>query len=575
MAGDKTPAEITSGNPSDTSLIHASQDGVSNDSRSHNERDISRLQSSIQEFVDTKAYEIGDLVIFETIQRRCINPVAASGGTVFAPVDWTASDSVGIKNVVTVYSQADFPAPISGLIHLVDDTAYLIGGNISLTIPLLMQPNNRNKIFSLLGYGEDPLINFTGDTLIVTSGVGEGTFSNVVNSGGKAQFEADSPHGMSSGQLVFVEGGPYNSVVRITATTTNDFLTNQDFISTATGDFSQGISSLELSGLTIENGTEVVDIFFSSNAIGNCIIRNIETINSQTLGIIQNATFVDLFNYFIVKPLSPIQFIDCRNVIIQNVFGSDEIDVSSVFQFFGSLTTFVSASNNVIDVGQGFMFSFPTSFANGVNTDLEFHVHDCKDLNTTHTTLFDTTGTGLTEKSSNAFVHDNGLQRDSISFIITRWDVSLSNEGTVTVDEAGKVGNGQPMDDGTNDWNVPRNERFTLTTPSSGLITYDGLRTIEVLVVYTATIRSGTEGDRIFIELEHNGSANNNTKIFATQGALSGGGAVTSFRYTISGSFIFPVDPSGPSTFRMLAGNQTAQNNLEVEHAVLTISEIE
>jgi len=59
---DLTPADITAGTPSDTSVVHASQDAQSDNSKSHNERDISRLQPGIHVFTNLKSYKEDDLV---------------------------------------------------------------------------------------------------------------------------------------------------------------------------------------------------------------------------------------------------------------------------------------------------------------------------------------------------------------------------------------------------------------------------------------------------------------------------------------------------------------------------------
>jgi hypothetical protein len=144
---DKVPSEIVSGAASDNSVVHATEQPLGL-SRSHDERGISRLQGTAPSYSASKtyalndlvtqgdmvfrniiaitvpeafnaskwqavgaagaianisafdintAYSIGDLVVFETIQRRCVNPVAGSGEA-FDPSDWTAADSLGIKN---------------------------------------------------------------------------------------------------------------------------------------------------------------------------------------------------------------------------------------------------------------------------------------------------------------------------------------------------------------------------------------------------------------------------------------------------------------------------------------------
>jgi len=73
---DLTPAGITSGDANDESVVHASDADVGDLSRSHKERDISRLQSSVLDYDPTKTYEVGDIVknpdIFTT---KCITQI--------------------------------------------------------------------------------------------------------------------------------------------------------------------------------------------------------------------------------------------------------------------------------------------------------------------------------------------------------------------------------------------------------------------------------------------------------------------------------------------------------------------
>ena len=64
---DKLPFQITSGTPNDTSEVHASEDqdppnAITFLSRSHDERDISRLQGTALAYDAAKTYNVFDLV---------------------------------------------------------------------------------------------------------------------------------------------------------------------------------------------------------------------------------------------------------------------------------------------------------------------------------------------------------------------------------------------------------------------------------------------------------------------------------------------------------------------------------
>ncbi len=103
---DKTPAELDPGTPSDTSVVHASENGVSTNSKGHDERDISRLQGTAPNYSATKTYNLNDLVTQGAIVYRNIIAIiipesfAASKWEAFALVDtaniFSAAQSFGI-----------------------------------------------------------------------------------------------------------------------------------------------------------------------------------------------------------------------------------------------------------------------------------------------------------------------------------------------------------------------------------------------------------------------------------------------------------------------------------------------
>ncbi len=87
---DKLPKDITTGAPNDASVVHASDADVSDLSRSHNERDISRLQGAAPAYSALKTYNIGDLVTESGVTYRNIVSVAIPQG--FDPGKWKDID---------------------------------------------------------------------------------------------------------------------------------------------------------------------------------------------------------------------------------------------------------------------------------------------------------------------------------------------------------------------------------------------------------------------------------------------------------------------------------------------------
>ncbi len=90
---DKTPAELDPGTPSDTSLVHASENGVSTNSKGHDERDISRLQGTSPLYSSSKTYNVNDLVTESGIVYRCINSIAVPES--FNLANWTEISTAG------------------------------------------------------------------------------------------------------------------------------------------------------------------------------------------------------------------------------------------------------------------------------------------------------------------------------------------------------------------------------------------------------------------------------------------------------------------------------------------------
>ncbi len=98
---DVTPAGITPGAASDGSVVHASDAALGNLSRSHDERDISRLQSSILDYDATKTYNIGDIIREAGLNWR--NLIAIAVPEVFDSAKWQFIDN-GLGIVFVAYN---------------------------------------------------------------------------------------------------------------------------------------------------------------------------------------------------------------------------------------------------------------------------------------------------------------------------------------------------------------------------------------------------------------------------------------------------------------------------------------
>ncbi len=567
MSGDLTPGEIQDGAASDGSFVHATQasDGLSH---RHDERNISRLQSQINPFDDTKSYAVGDLTIFETIQRRCINVVAASGGTAFDPDDWTAADSVGLKNVVTVYDEKDFGTLDAQSRRVLNgETVYLIGGSVEVTDPLFVQTLNRVKFLGLGGFSDAIQNSATGGALVITD-LGNGSFTGAssASGGSETEFTGATAHGMAVGEQVLIIGNlTINATVVITAVTTNTFTVANGFQGDESGTYNQGAFEIQFEGIIVNGGDEVFSGLFANISDTRCEFKNITTSGTSTLGIIDSAETLVIENYDVSATSDSLQIIDCKFVSIQNVFGQSLIGSADFFKFTGMNIDFVNVSNVILQMPNTFaIFHFPAALpeTNPVDIDLEFHVHDCKDTNPSNKDkLFDLTNIGLNETSSNAFVHDNGKHKDSISFVSSRFDVNSGNTAVVAISTAG-----DPEDivdnTATQKWEEIRQERFFITD-TNGLATYSGFRTTEVLVNYVITFQP-VSGSAVLTVLLNKAGDINNSKIE--------GNASAATPLTLSGNFVFNLNTN--NTIKMRIANETNTENIRVQHAIVSITEI-
>ncbi len=98
---DKTPAELDPGTPSDTSIVHASENGVSTNSKGHDERNISRLQGTAPTYSSSKTYNLNDLVTESGIVY--INTTAIVIPETFTPSKWVAISeeniTIDVRNI--------------------------------------------------------------------------------------------------------------------------------------------------------------------------------------------------------------------------------------------------------------------------------------------------------------------------------------------------------------------------------------------------------------------------------------------------------------------------------------------
>jgi len=122
---DKTPAELDPGTPSDTSIVHASENGVSTNSKGHDERNISRLQGTAPNYSASKTYNLNDLVTQGAIVYR--NIIAIIIPESFAASKWEAFALVDTANIFSA-------AQSFGILDYTDAIATITAGVLTATV---------------------------------------------------------------------------------------------------------------------------------------------------------------------------------------------------------------------------------------------------------------------------------------------------------------------------------------------------------------------------------------------------------------------------------------------------------
>ena len=237
-----TPAELNAGVATDTSVVHSSQDDEETGSRKHPERDISRLQSTVLQYLTDRTYNIGDLVLQNDVQYRCISIV---GDEAFDPTKWMISDGIGAKNVVQVFTPDDFGPLESGFYQLSQETEYVICAEIDLGGNGLELPDTAIVTFRTFNKEVNKIESTSNPILIGPIGPSSisGSYSSVTNIGnGIMRFEISvASSALNINSRVNIEGTAYKLTNQSLVGFVND--TSFDIRTFDEGDESGGFSN--------------------------------------------------------------------------------------------------------------------------------------------------------------------------------------------------------------------------------------------------------------------------------------------------------------------------------------------
>lgn len=176
---DKTPAELDPGTPSDTSIVHASENGVSTNSKGHDERDISRLQGTAPDYSASKTYNLNDLVTESGTVFR--NTTAITVPETFTPSKWVSvgggltQDLIEVRNTTGSLISKGSAVYVSGssgnktLITAAEADAISTMPSIGLVLADISNNSDGFVVVQGIITGLDTSSFLVGDTLFVSA----------------------------------------------------------------------------------------------------------------------------------------------------------------------------------------------------------------------------------------------------------------------------------------------------------------------------------------------------------------------------------------------------------------------
>jgi len=536
---NKTPAELDAGTPSDTSIVHASENGVSSNSKGHVERDISRLQGTAPLFSASKDYNIDDLVRFGTTTYTAIAAVTAS---VFDPTEWrevgncipafestfayNTGEIVNFSNnnyrattdvtagafdrdewklvwetldVVRVFTQADLPDLVSGFIPLEDGKDYRFTEPINLTNPLLLPIGGTVALTS-----ESKLQNMidTDGVNFVNSNDLYRPYTVVADSGGDLLFTVPTNHLLTIGDLVNIQSltGTDYSQIKATVIATpsvTTFTIDGTFVATGTGNIDKGCLNILVRELGVSNSNPTGGITAFEINMTRAQQSFLEFTNNTVkdfllLGPLTNASELYFEHNQIFSNIAATQIIRCEVANIADNYFEAALGSSNSLELTGEdVIQHYTVSNctfNPTPATFAAILVDPTS----MSSTAHIAVFNCIDLNSSDNSLFDTSGSGIDETDPRLTVNGNVRQKNSLSAITVEFPFGSGPLAVaVAADTLTAVS--------STSWIENFAERFSLDTGAvTGEFTYEGLETAKFLITYHTELTPESDNQELF-----------------------------------------------------------------------------
>ena len=472
-------------------------------------RHISRAQSAINEFEISRAYRIGDLVLNDDIEYRCIKGVPNTTDP-FDETDWVISDGMGIKNIKHIFSEDDFPATISttsgGTLHpLEDGVEYIISAPVDLTNGLFVDAgfdirmrsfsDHTNRLFTDQGifmvFARDEIVDYTGVTnpgggaiRFLTGDTSEltvGTHVNILTTGGTS----DS-YTQTAAEVTNIESNiAFTIASSVTFDTTN-----------STGTYDTGAKSFELENVVFQNPAGNAQLFsmgFTLASASEFYARHCQIRGFLGIGTLDHARSAIFNENEFEEVKSKIDFEDCIYALISSNVWTDTIDNSQpLLEIVGDDTqTYIVTNNQFISQASEFAMKI-SGFGSEIGVGRVI-VEANVDLKSGSTSLFDPAGIDETDPAM--IVKNNPNQKDSKIFA----DLNLPGDPNNTFDFPVGVAEDIVYYTTSSGWSAAVSQRLSVKDSDVGQVQYDGLEDTFLKIDYGSSMRTPSAGNHLFV----------------------------------------------------------------------------
>jgi len=467
---------------------------------------------------------------------------------------------------VLITQESDLPPFIDGFRTLEQNKNYIFTEPATFTNPILIPAGWTGSIRT--SFFTPDSISYTGTGSFFSTLDIDGIINSIADAGGGfITVTTSASHGLLDNQFVnitgtVVETDYIQSRLQISNVTATTFDVELPFTATDTGLFNTGHGSLMFTDFSVTNPftADFVDLT-SSEGIGSSLIF----IRCGTAGFVSPGTIRKTQNLltnacifgFIIEGLI-IENVVAANFTTTNFLSLNPAIASAIgLEIRGVGTKKISVVNCSFDMTNS--FQEPVRIDPDVTNADEIIFSRSPD-NLVADDYFDTAAGGLDQTNPQVIADNNGTRPNSMTL------AESSSAGILVVDGSGEID--VPIVDITpmaGDWvEDPTTETFSVNT-TDGIITYNGLNPITVMVKYSLSIaQTSGPAQTVEIDLHINGTVQPKSGITIITVGTS------NFVPGVYNGGNFLIQPG--DTFQLFKDNTSNDNDTSVQNAILLIN---